>query len=281
MLSTIIKETQPKAGEIFFWWIGQSGFVLKTDSLCIVLDPYLSNTLEQATKEQGWKRHIRMMDIPIEPVGLSGVDYLIISHGHRDHYDQATVSGILLSNPACTVIAPKALAQKIKAEQICRVVSLDDGRHWDEKGLSINAIRAKHNNYDQKEETGYPYLSYAIRLSSHTLFFAGDTIPHPPLESFLSSIKAEIAFLPINGYTQELLEKGFASNLTYREAIELALKVNVGITIPCHYDMFTINTEQVGRFVNEANKQGLSYLIPTVYDTYILEQGGTVRWISH
>jgi L-ascorbate metabolism protein UlaG (beta-lactamase superfamily) len=88
MLGTIIKETQPKAGEIFFWWIGQSGFVLKTDSLCIVLDPYLSNTLEQATKEQGWKRHIRMMDIPIEPVGLSGVDYLIISHGHRDHYDQ-------------------------------------------------------------------------------------------------------------------------------------------------------------------------------------------------
>ncbi|MDX9825872.1 MAG: hypothetical protein RBU26_13150, partial [Sphaerochaeta sp.] len=86
---------------------------------------------------------------------------------------------------------------------------------------------------------------------------------------------------PINGYTQELLEKGFASNLTYREAIELALKANVGITIPCHYDMFTINTEQVGRFVNEANKQGLSYLIPTVYDTYILEQGGTVRWISH
>ncbi|NBK21323.1 MAG: MBL fold metallo-hydrolase [Spirochaetia bacterium] len=281
MLSTIIQEAQPKVGELFFWWLGQSGFVLKTDSLSIVLDPYLSNTLEQATKEQAWKRHIRMMDIPIEPDGLSGVDYLVISHGHRDHYDQATVRGILSSNPACTVIAPKALAKKIQTEQTCRLISLDDGQHWDEKGLNISAIRAKHNTYDERDETGYPYLSYAIRLSSHSLFFAGDTIPHPPLQSFLSNIKPEMAFLPINGYTQELIEKGFASNLTYKEAIELALTTNVGITIPCHYDMFTINTEQVGRFVNEANKQGLSYLIPTVYDTYILEQGGTVRWISH
>ncbi|ADY14283.1 MBL fold metallo-hydrolase [Sphaerochaeta globosa] len=281
MLGSIIKEAQPKVGEIYFWWIGQSGFVLKTDSLCIVIDPYLSTTLEKATMEQSWKRHIRMMDILIEPIELSKVDYILISHEHRDHYDQVTVSGILSSNPACTVIASKALAQRIKAEQNCRVISLDDGQHWDENGLTIDSIRAKHNNYDQKEETGFPYLSYAIRLSSHTLFFAGDTIPHPPLEAFLSSIKPEMAFLPINGYTQELLEKGFASNLTYLEAINLALKTNVEIAIPCHYDMFTINTEQVGRFVNEANKQGLSYLIPTVNDTYILEQGGTIRWILH
>ena len=87
------------------------------------------------------------------------------------------------------------------------------------------------------------------------LFFAGDTILHPPLEKFLSSYKASLAFLPINGYTPELIEKGFASNLTYREAIELAIQTNVGITLPCHYDMFTINTEQIGRFINEANRQ--------------------------
>ncbi len=281
MLKTIIKEAQPKAGEIYFWWIGQSGFVLKTDSLCIVLDPYLSTTLEKATMQQSWKRHIRMMNIPIEPVDLSHVDYIIISHGHRDHYDRTTVSGILSSNPSCTVVAPKVLAQRIMEEQGCRVISLDDGKHWNEKGLAMDSIRAKHNTYENNEETGYPYLSYALHLSSHTLFFAGDTIPHLPLEAFLSSIKPELAFLPINGYTKELVEKGFASNLTYFEAIELARKTKIGITIPCHYDMFTINTEQIGRFVNEANKQGLSYLIPTIYDTYILEQGGTIRWILH
>ena len=281
MLSSTVKEAQPKTGELFFWWIGQSGFILKTDSLCIVLDPYLSITLEEATKAQSWKRHIRMMDIPIDPTEIFHVDYLIISHGHRDHYDPVTVKGILSSSPNCTIVAPKALASRIQEEQGCRTIGLDDGQRCQENGLVIDPIRAKHNNYDQDQTTGYPYLSYAISLSSHTLFFAGDTIAHPTLEKFLTNHKTELAFLPINGYTVELLEKGFASNLTYLETVDLALRTKIGITVPCHYNMFTINTEQIGRFVNEANRRGLSYLVPTVYDTYILERGGTVRWISH
>jgi L-ascorbate metabolism protein UlaG (beta-lactamase superfamily) len=281
MLRNTIVKAHPKKGELFFWWLGQSGFILKTDSLCVILDPYLSNTLEEATKGQSWKQHIRMMDIPIGPNELSDVDYLIISHGHRDHYDPATVRGILSSSPGCTLIAPKALASRIVEEHGCRVIGLDDGKYWEENGLSLNPIKAKHNNYDHDKTTGYPYLSYAINLASHTLFFAGDTIAHPPLEDFLSSSKVELAFIPINGYTTELLKKGFASNLTFQQAISIALQSKVGITVPCHYDMFTINTEQIGRFVNEANQQGLSYLVPTVYDTYILEQGGTIRWILH
>lgn len=281
MLGTIIREAQPKAGELYFWWLGQSGFVLKTDSLCIVTDPYLSTTLEEATKNQKWKQHIRMMDIPVLPTELSGIDYILISHGHRDHYDGQTVSGLLASNPRCTVIAPRALAARIEQEHHCRTLGLDDKIHWEERGLVIEPIRAKHNSYDYDETEGYPYLSYAIKIASHTLFFAGDTLPHAPLQRFLAFQRPHLAFLPINGYSKELLEKGFASNLTYKQAIDLALKTKVGVTIPCHYDMFTINTEQVGRFVNEANKQGLSYLVPTVFDTYILEQGGTIRWISH
>ncbi len=281
MLGTIIKEATPQAGEVFFWWLGQSGFVLKSDSLCIVLDPYLSTTLEDATKNQSEKRHIRMMDIPLLPNELTQIDYVVISHGHRDHYDPATIKSIVSVNPACTILAPKVLSKRIETEQHCRVLGLNDGQHWEENGLVIEPIRAKHNNYDYEEMTGYPYLSYAIQFASQRLFFAGDTILHTPLEKFLSSYKASLAFLPINGYTPELIEKGFASNLTYREAIELAIQTNVGITLPCHYDMFTINTEQIGRFINEANQQGLGYIVPTIFDTFILEKGGTIRWISH
>ena len=281
MLRDIITNTHPNKGELCFWWLGQSGFVLKTDSLCIVLDPYLSNTLEEATKEQSWKRHIRMMDIPIGPNELPEVDYLIVSHGHRDHYDPATVKGILSSNSGCTLISPKSLASRIQKEYGCRVIGLDDGQYWEENGLGLNPIKAKHNTYDYDKTKGYPYLSYAIHLASHTLFFAGDTISHPPLIDFLSRREVELAFLPINGYTPELLKKGFASNLTSQQAISIALQTKVGVTVPCHYDMFTINTEQIGRFVNEANRQSLSYLVPTLYDTYILEQGGSIKWILH
>ena len=143
MLATIIKEATPQAGEVFFWWLGQSGFVLKSDSLCIVLDPYLSTTLEDATKDQSEKRHIRMMDIPLLPNELTPIDYVVISHGHRDHYDPTTIKSIVSANPACTILAPKALSKRIETEQHCRVLGLDDGQHWEENGLLIGTNPCK------------------------------------------------------------------------------------------------------------------------------------------
>ncbi len=273
-----LRDARPAAGELFFWWLGQSGFLVKTSTLSLVVDPYLSTTLEDATRDQDWKRHIRMMDIPIQPSLLGGIDYILLSHAHRDHYDPESVSGIRQASPQCAIIAPRTLVPRLEAEQGGRIVGLDDGMEWRDGDLSIVGVRAKHNDYDHQEGLGYPYLSYAVSLCGHTLFFAGDTVDHEALRSFLGDCGPELAFLPINGYTQELIEKGFASNLNFSEAVAVAKGARVGITVPCHYDMFTINTEQVGRFVNEANRRRLRYLIPTLFDTFVLQAGGTATW---
>ncbi|PKL11311.1 MAG: hypothetical protein CVV52_14360 [Spirochaetae bacterium HGW-Spirochaetae-8] len=277
-LAAVICDAKPGPGELCFWWLGQSGFVVKSATMCLAIDPYLSTTLEDSTKDQPWKRHVRMMDIPVCAKQLAGVDCVVISHAHRDHYDPETVDNLLKANPGCVLVAPRCLEKRLRDTHRCEVVSMDDGVVMKVRDCTISALKAKHNEYDAGP-CGYPYLSYAIELGGHSLFFAGDTIAHPALALFLQELQPKLAFLPINGYSDELLAKGFASNLTYTDVVELGLSTGIGTIVPCHYDMFTINTEQVGRFVNMANASGLRFLVPTVYDTFKVEQGGSVRWI--
>ena len=114
---------------------------------------------------------------------------------------------------------------------------MDHGTTWRDGAVHIEALKAKHNQYDHTPEGGYPYLSYGIEVDGRKVFFAGDTIPHAPLDTFLRQWAADLAFLPINGCTEELLAKGFASNLSYQEAIALSSSSHVRWTVPCHYDM--------------------------------------------
>ena len=44
--------------------------------------------------------------------------------------------------------------------------------------------------------------------------------------------------------------------------------------IPCHYDMFTLNTEQIGKFVNYVNnKKGMpDYWIPVIGEMLLYKE---------
>ena len=59
-----INAAQPGAGELCVWWLGQSGYALKTASELVYIDLYLSEHLTQkyAATE---KPHIRMTEAPL------------------------------------------------------------------------------------------------------------------------------------------------------------------------------------------------------------------------
>lgn len=271
--------TVPDKGSIAFWWIGQSGFVMKMpDGTAIVADPYLSDTLEKATANQPEKQHVRMMPIAFDPSELSGIDYIFISHDHRDHYDFTSVHGIIRSNPNAKVVAPKSMVAHLKADGIDNIILLDDGLSYSADAFSCMAIKAKHNEFAKSEE-GYLYLSYLIHTGDLNIFFAGDTILYDGMADILRDFHVDIAFLPINGGSKTLIDKGFASNLKYYEAVDIAVESGISISIPCHYDMFTINTEQIGHYVNYANKRRIKYIVPTIGDTFFASKEDC-KWTS-
>ena len=274
-LAAQINGFRPPEGKIAVWWLGQSGFVVKTPQYCLVTDPYLSTTLEDLTRDLGPEmRHVRMMPVPVAPEALTCVDFILCSHDHGDHYDAASVKGILKGSPNARVIVPPAAAPSLARDGIdplC-VQPVGEGDRFVQEGLEITAIRAKHNAFDYTEAFGYPYVGYIIRTAGRTIYHGGDTILFDELPGLLRAQNIDIGFMAINGYDDARIRVGFQSNCTYAETAELARAAGVRLVIPCHYDMFTANTEQVGKFVNymNAGQDMPAYLVPVIGEPFVL-----------
>jgi L-ascorbate metabolism protein UlaG (beta-lactamase superfamily) len=52
-----------------------------------------------------------------------------------------------------------------------------------------------------------------------------------------------LAFLPINGRDAKRLAAGCLGNMTYQEAADLAGSLRPGVTVPTHFEMFAMNSE--------------------------------------
>lgn len=281
LLAKEILESLVTKGEIAWWWLGQSGFVYKTENAVFVIDPYLSDHLERITRGSHVNQHNRMTPIPITPEQLVGVDYICCTHDHLDHYDPETVIPMLAVNPSAKVVIPRAAKGSLLRDGIeeSRIITVDTRTNFVdmEKGIQISAVKGKHNEFDYSDVHDYPYLGFIIKAGAYRVYHAGDTILFPELTTLVLKERPDLAFLPINGGDEDRRKRGFMSNLQFYEAADLGKQILAKLVIPCHYDMFDINTEQIGRFVNYANTIGLNYVVPMVGEKYTYR--GELEWI--
>ena len=76
-----IRQTAPKQGEVAIWWLGQSGYAIKTASILFYVDLYLSEHLT-AKYAHTEKPHIRMTEAPIRGHDLTDTRWIFASHKH-------------------------------------------------------------------------------------------------------------------------------------------------------------------------------------------------------
>lgn len=269
----MLDEYMPKSGELALWWLGQSGFAVKSGSKFIYLDPYLSTTLERRTENKPLVRHIRMMPSPVNPLKITNASYIICSHNHGDHLDPETVIPILQSSPGARLVVPPAAVAASKNLGIKdeRIIPVGVGDHVELDVFTIEAVPGKHNEFDFNPTTGYPYVGYIINFNGITLYHAGDMIYYKGIEERLSRYHIDIALLPINGGDRDRVKRGFMSNLQFWESADLAAALKIELVIPTHFNMFTINTENVERFEYYMDRKypGLKYTVPKIGNAII------------
>ena len=92
---------------LHLWWLGQSGFLIKTSCGCVLLDPYLSDSLthKYASTDQP---HVRMTELAIRPERLDMIDIVTSSHNHTDHLDAETLKPLMRVNPNLKLVLPEA-----------------------------------------------------------------------------------------------------------------------------------------------------------------------------
>ena len=257
-----INDTVVKSGSLSISGLGQEGYVIKSPDLVIYIDPYLSTYAERITLGKP-NEHVRMMQSPIRPEEVTNADIVICTHDHADHIDLDGIPIISRASEQTKFIVPECARRTLLDFDISeeRIHALKGNDALTISGITIVAVPAKHERFDKDEIKGYPYLSYVIKIEGMNLLHAGDTIPYKGQIEKFQSHEIDLAFVPINGRDKFRHDLEFEGNFDCTEAVEFAHGIAAGLTVPMHYNMFSINTGDVEEFRRIATEKRLNFLV--------------------
>jgi L-ascorbate 6-phosphate lactonase len=220
------------------WWLGQSGYVIRTSALTVVIDPYLSDSAAANAPE-----FTRLFPPPVLPELLQA-DIYIVTHDHLDHLDPDTLSKYQHKKDTWFV-APRLAARKLLTLNIPaeRIVVVNAGDSWSEGRIQIDGIFALPTGADVLDTTGY-LLKFA---NGRSIYHTSDTEFHP-LVVAAAPKKPDVMVVPINGKW---------GNTGPEQAAEFALALQPAYVMPNHYDMMVLNAENPELFKWCCVKAGL------------------------
>jgi L-ascorbate metabolism protein UlaG (beta-lactamase superfamily) len=247
-----IEGSVPPPGSLAIWWLGQSGFLIKSRRGLLAVDLYLSESLTR--KYEGTARpHVRMTRAPCRGADLANVELVLASHKHSDHLDPETLSGLLAASPGATLVLPEALLDHARGLSLPDngLIGVDAGGLIERAGFRVRAVPAAHETIDRDEKGRHLYLGYVIESEGRRLYHSGDSLAYSGLHGELGREPFDVLFLPINGRDPA---RGVPGNMTAAEAVDLAAQVRPRYVVPHHYDMFTFNTVPAETFEAEARR---------------------------
>ena len=202
-------------------FLGQSGYLLKTEKSEIIIDPYLSDSVNRVAGRP------RLLPIPIDPCNIN-CDAVICTHNHLDHLDPDTVSQISNKQLFITTSEGKSELQKVGQNNV-KVLNCGDTITIGD--FEITAVFAKHT---------VEAFGVLIKAEGKSLYFSGDTLYDEKLFS-IAKYKPDVTFICINGRL---------GNMSCKDALTVAEKIGSKINIPNHYDMFASNAEDPNSFAD-------------------------------
>ena len=109
-------------------YLGQVGFLLQKNEVRIVIDPYLTDSVDRL---EGFPKDfwVRNYPPPVHPGELTGIDLVLCTHEHLDHTDPETLCAIAAASAHCQFAGPatSVATMKMAGIEANRVTTLDVG----------------------------------------------------------------------------------------------------------------------------------------------------------
>ena len=137
----ILKEIQGHHQGMAVWWMGNSGWLIRSGDLLIGSDLDL---------EADSKSYPKIHPPPLTPQQLAGeLDVEFVTHQHGDHCNVATIKG-LAQGSRTTFVLPQSCLKQVTSLNIPkeRIVVPEPLQPFDVKGVHVEPIHAIHGNQD-------------------------------------------------------------------------------------------------------------------------------------
>lgn len=148
---------------------------------------------------------------------------MLISHGHRDHFDPASLAAI---PGAPVVIVPRGLGPSARRNVRGEVVELVAGERWTAGGIVIDGIPARHwisPGAPRAQPMGF------LATGSSRVYFAGDTGKFAGLAGLRDAV--DVALLPVGTWGPH---RG-PGHLGPKSAAEVVALMRPALAVPIHW----------------------------------------------
>ncbi len=258
-----VNTAQPAPETLAFWWMGQASYIYKGSAI-VYVDPYLTPNPARRTPPL----------LAYEEV--THADLILCTHDHLDHIDPDTLPPIMKASPNAVLVVPNPHVERVVALGIPRnrVEGMRPHEMFSKKGVTVTALKAKHEFFDEVPDLGFPFLGYAVETNGYRFYHSGDTVPYEGLVPSLQELHLNALFLPINGRDAKRYRGNCLGNMTFQEAVDVAGEVRPSWAIPMHWDMFPGNQANPADFVEylEAKYPGIRTWVGAAGERVVLDK---------
>jgi len=236
--------------------LGHASFIIDLNNIRLVIDPVIATNrlLKRYTK------------VPFHISELNNVDYLLLSHNHRDHLDKKSVIQICKQNPNAIILTGLQIGKILKRWAIQNEIQ-EAGWYQQFKTsvpISIDYLPSQHWSRRWLTDTNSNlWGSFMIKdnVSSKTIYFASDSGYNAHFKNIGKEYKIDLAMIGIGAYEPQWFMN--PAHTSPSDAIKAFTDLKAKHWMPIHYGTFDLSDEPIyypEKIVREQHPEALKYI---------------------
>ncbi|SNS49707.1 L-ascorbate metabolism protein UlaG, beta-lactamase superfamily [Belliella buryatensis] len=222
--------------EDYIIWLGHASYLIRLDGVTFITDPLLIDNLFLKRKSE----------LPFPLAQFPQIDYLLLSHSHRDHCDKSSIKWLSEQNPNLKVLTGLGINKVIKNwldDQEVQQAGWYQTYDLNDSNLSIHYVPSRHwskrwLNDDNKSLWG----GFYIQSKNQRIYFMGDSGAGPHFEDIKNTLGSpEYCLMGIGAYKPEWFMH--QAHISPTDAIEAFNVLEGSYFIPMHYGTFDLSDE--------------------------------------
>jgi L-ascorbate metabolism protein UlaG (beta-lactamase superfamily) len=220
-------------------WLGHASFFIRINGVSFLTDPCFKDLPMLK----------RMAALPCSIYDLIGIDYLLLSHGHRDHYDERSIKQILDQNPKMELLLPLRLSELLGKRR--KQTKYQEAAWWQQykiphNDLEVTFLPAKHwNRRYLRDFNKQLWGSFMIQTPDFMIYFAADTAFTDHFCEIRQIMGApDVCMLPVGAYKPSYIMK--EAHMRPEEAVDAFHELGGQHMIPMHYGTYDLADEPLG-----------------------------------
>jgi L-ascorbate metabolism protein UlaG (beta-lactamase superfamily) len=217
-------------------WLGHATFFIRINGKTIITDPVFGKLPVIG----------RLTAFPINPNLLKGIDYILLSHDHRDHCDKESMKLATQLNPRAQVLTGLKLDGLLKQWKVTNTQTAGWFQQYNTPGIEITYLPTRHwgrRGFNDTNQTLWG--AFVISSGGKTVYFGADS-------GFGSHFKQvgelfpniDVSILGTGAYAPRWFMEPV--HMSPEDAVTAFNNTKAKLMLPMHYGTFDLSDEPFG-----------------------------------